>query len=294
MSATIQQQLKHDPRKLTEALFNRAKLWWGLSLTLKVCSLIIGVGFALIFPSFEYGALITLGVYAAAECVIWRSDVLKSLAESIKRKVEFQNAFGWSISRAEISDLLASRIPSSIKKKIPPPNDTDNYFASHANPGPSRALENTQESAWWSWHLATFLWKYCFGLVAILIIISIIVLLITLNAGFDHTKQVMIGRIVTATLTLLFSIGIARLGISYYNFNKQSENTVHRTELLIERGCDEISAIKTLHEYQLARSTAPFIPSWLHWLKNTELNNLWEDYRKDAPSCSETDTNENP
>ncbi|MGB9180216.1 MAG: hypothetical protein WCB68_13370 [Pyrinomonadaceae bacterium] len=286
-AATTTNNLRHDPRKLVGCLFNRAKKWWIASLLCKVGSIAVGAINVLIFPDVKSGAVAVFLIYVFSEIATWRSDSFKGTAESVLRKLDFKDAFGWDISLADMADLVMN-CPASIRRIIPPPEDSDNYFASAENVGATRAIENLQESSWWSKHVAKRMGHLCLAATIALVLFSIVVLLISIDTVRDFDRLSSIGRVVTSALMLIFSLGLLRLTMGYYGFAKKAEQADQLTLKLFSAGCDQLEAVKAWHEYQVARAASPPLPSWLWKWMNKDMNEAWEQYRRRQPAhCKE-------
>lgn len=276
-------ELKHDPRKLLDALFVRTKAWWGAALLCKVGVVLLGALNIFVFPGVRYGSLVLTLFYITSELCQWRSDSFKGSAQSLQRKVDFRNSFGWEISGAEMSDLLMDT-PAKIWRRIPPPVARDDYFASEEAPGVTRAIENLQESAWWSKYIAKRMGHVCLGATITLVAVSVATLVVSIDAIENRDVLSSIGRVVTSVLMLVFSLGLVRLTIGYYSFSRKAAQSEQRTFALFGSGCDEVEAIKAWHEYQTARAAAPLLPSWVWRLMQKDLNLLWKEYRRRHPS----------
>jgi len=281
MSTTLIQP-QHDPRKIADMLFVRANSFWLLALACKSVSVLLGALLVLLFPNAKFSYLPITVVYILGEIFSWRSDNFKSAAQTILRKLDFRDSFGWEISGEEMSDIIMS-LPSKIRKSIPQLSP-DNYFASSADPGPTRALENLQESAWWSKQLASRMGDICLGITIGLVALSLIVMAGSVYAIQNTDTLSSIVRITTSLLMLIFSLGIWRLIIGYYTFKGKAEGSEQHTKSLFNSGCDHFDAVKAWHDYQVARASAPLIPSWLWRRMRDDLNKTWEIYRKRNPS----------
>src|SRR5258708_28366333 len=137
---------------LARSLDDCAKWWWGASLTLKALGFATGI---LIFLPVAQEPLpfLVAAFTILAELTTVRSDSLKGTAQGVRRKLDLQDSFGWEIPSTEFSDLLV-RCPQSVKARAQRDNATAPYFASTEPAGPTRALHNLSESAWWTKHLA--------------------------------------------------------------------------------------------------------------------------------------------
>lgn len=270
-------RFQHDPRKLVDCLSERAKRWWGATAVIKLFTVIFGAISVLIFPNFKPSVVIVFLLYIASELSTWRSDVFKGSAQAVLRKLDFNNSFAWPISGEEMSDLIVD-CPARLRRRIPPQSD-DDYFASTEVVGSRRALDNLQESSWWSKHLALRMGHLTLGITIGLIVASLTVLLISISSVGSFDTLTSIGRVVTSGLILILSLGIVRLTVGYYQFGKKAEQAEREAIRLLSGDSDELAAVKAWHEYHVSRAAAPLIPSLLWRYMNKDLNLLWRAYR---------------
>jgi hypothetical protein len=269
----------YDPRSLDRALFELSKKWWLFALLCKLVVFVVSVVVILAGVIPQVAPFIAIVLSIAAELLLWQSDRTKDTAEALLRKLDAYDSFGWQISGTEMSDLLV-QVPSRIKSRLTSDNTEEKYFTSGGERGPKRAVENIQESAWWSKHLAArsgliCVWITC---VAVAVSIALIVLSIETIKNFDVLSS--IGRVATSTIALIFSLGLFRLAVSYYSFSgKAARIEKDATYLLGHTHTDSAQAIKIAYEYQLARATAPLIPTWVYNSMCLELRALWANYR---------------
>jgi hypothetical protein len=273
-------ELKHDPITLCERFYSQAKWWWGASLICKFIVIVVGAlaiylsVFSKIVPFFVFTFTIT------SEWFVWRSDKDKGVAESLRRKLDFRDSFEWDIPKPDISDILA-RTSKSFRSSLPPEGQREPYFASRDNDIPTRAVKNIQESAWWNKHLSERIGRYTF-IVTLLTVISSIGLLIasigTVN-NFDVLSS--IGRVVTAVLMIVLSLGLIRLTFAYYDYQRKSQRMEERTIEYLKYGCKDIEAIRLYNDFHLDRASAPLIPDWIYDRNKDHLNEVWKDYRED-------------
>lgn len=278
--ANTASNLKHDPRTLSQAYFELSKRWMIAAISSKI--LIFAFGTLTIFLPIipGYAPLIITIVSIASVLFAWRSDTIKGTAETLLRKLDYWNSFGWAMSKAELSDILM-RCPSNLYKLAPNEILGEEYFASKEAIGAKRAMENIQESAWWSKHLSERMGQYCFAAACILIAVLFAVLLLSVQTvGTSHTLA-NTGRVVTSALMLVFSLGLFRFVVGYYAFSRKAAQVDERIENLIKlQTFDDTEAIKVVQEYHIARASAPLIPSWVWKQMRDELNEMWEKYRQ--------------
>lgn len=272
--------LKHDPRTLCQAYFELAKRWMIAAISSKILIFTIGIitVFWSVFPGFSPFIVIILSI--ASDLFLWRSDIIKGTAESLLRKLDFWDSFGWAISKAELSDIIM-RSSSNLYKLAPVEIVGEKYFASKEGVGAKRALENIQESAWWSKHLSEKMGQYCLTVTCVLIAVLFGVLLVSIQTVNSSSTLANTGRVVTSALMLVFSLGLFRFVSGYYGFSRKATQIEERIENLItSQNFDSFDAIKATHEYHIARAAAPLIPSWIWRNMQANLNEMWKIYRQ--------------
>lgn len=279
-------ELKHDLGALSRALFARAKVWLATAMLCKVAAFAIGILVILLSAIPKLAPFLVAALTIISELCTWRSDKNKSTAETLRRKLDMRDSFGWAISRAEVSDFLV-RIPKKLRKALPAENDGENYFESKEGVGAKRAVENVRESAWWSKHLSEKMWQICLTATILLAALSIVLLIASIETVSNFDTLSGIGRAVTSVILLLFSLGLLRLTIGYYSFSSKADLIENQAErLLCPEPIDMFQAIKLAHEYQLARATAPLIPTWIWKWRRDDLNEMWATYRSNSQTTS--------
>ena len=211
----------------------------------------------------EIAPFIIVGLTILSEISMFASDIKKGTAESIRRKLDAADSLGWPISKVEISDLLVNT-PARYTDRLIKAGDESEWFASTESIGVQRALENIQESAWWSKHLSGAMWVYCLSALLALVAASITALIVSVYTIQDYAALKSIGRVVTATLMLTLSLGLFRFIFGYHTFSQKASHIEERIESLFSiPNLAEIDAIKVMNEYNLARAAAPLLPEQL-------------------------------
>jgi hypothetical protein len=270
--------LPYDPRVINKALFDRAKIWWGASLLLKLSVFAIGV--TLIFSSHasKLSAFVVGFLSIASELCKLRSDQIKGVGEDLCRKLDFQESLGWQILMAEMSDIMLKFTNRGRKKLLSKEGET--YFASNTYPSPRRALENLQESAWFSKYLSRTMAHLCLTSIIILVFVSIATLLTSIHTIKDYDLLANMGRVVTSSLMLVFSINLIPLMLGYFSFSHSAGDAERKAKDILDVGtCNEIDALKAWQEYHIVRAQAPLIPTWIWKYKRNTLNELWRKFR---------------
>jgi hypothetical protein len=285
--------MPHNSDLLRSALFNRCKMLWGVGLSVRFLVFAAGAAIILYPANAKLIGFATLVLSLLSEAILWQSDKWKGDAQSLHRKLDFEDGLGWPVTTSEIADLLA-RYPGNLDKITG--SGKGSYFASTEPPGVKRALQNLCESSWWSMHLAESMSKILTGVIilvivgcAILLNISVESLPTTSSASVTQTGQTTrdvvsasVVKIVTALLLFIVSFGLIRLVVGYFSFSLKSKQINEKAESLLEARCDkEVSAIRLWQDYHLSRASAPLLPTWIWWLRQKKLSALFTAYFHD-------------
>jgi len=266
-----------EPSAVLTALFSSAKRWWSVTLAIKLLAFGLSVLSILVatIPS-EVVAPAVVILTIVAEIATYKADALKGDAQLMRRRLDFSDALGWPISSPEYSDLLARR--TALLMHSQRSSSDEEYFASTQGQGPSRAVENTMESAWWTKHLCRTMALYCLISTLGALALSLATLYFALIGTSTPNTRIVVAKLVSALLAFVFSFGLARLTVSYWQLNQKASRTEHAA-LHILNTVSEIDAITLMQEYDLARAAGPLIPTW-HWRRSRDtLGPLWEQYR---------------
>jgi hypothetical protein len=277
--ANSNQNQRYDPLKFCTCLDNKAKWWWSVSLLLKALAFVIGSIIVLAKSKWVPAPFVVAALGLLSELAIYRSDWIKGLAQGLRRKLDQFDSFGWAIARNEYSDLLV-RSPKSVKTAACQAGGDEPYFASKQLTGPHRAVENLQESSWWSKHLTEQMGHLCAVVLVVSALFAIGTLIVALHTSGSADTTDVISRVVTSLITLVLSLGTVRLMLGYYAFGRKAGRVEDSAERLLgTANIEQIDAVKLMSEYHVARATAPVIPTWIWKAKREELNRLWNELR---------------
>ena len=272
-------QPTHNLHTLSNEIYEISKRWFVRSTLLRLAVFVIGVLTIVSQNLSQVAPFILAFLSICAEWCLWQSNDNYGLAETLRRKTDMEDALGWKISRTEMSDVLA-RVPVKIRQRVKSKTEEEPYFASKKEPGAIRALENLQESAWWSKHLAEKTAHIYMWIMIALIIISLSVLIISIYTINNFSVLSNIGRAVTSTLMLIFSLSLLRSTRGYFKFSQRSQRIEDQAcQLLQQSEVEEVQAAKIMNEYHLARAMAPSLPTWVWKHYRDHLNELWQEYR---------------
>lgn len=262
-------------RLLMAAQFDEAKRWWLWANVSRLLVVIVTV-FSLFWKEWlDWIWLLPAGLTVTHSLSQWRADTLQGKADAITRKLEFQDGFGWKISEQDKADLILE-VSDKVKKKAHGTEDSP-YFYSRQEVFTRRAVENLKQSAWYTRHLARKMAQYVFALCVFASVLALLSIFVIVFSPPLQRWGPNIGRIVIIVLTFMVAYGYLRLSFQYRSLSSQAEKSSNRASRLLElETLTEIQAIRLLHEYQIARVTAPMIPDWLWNRTKDELNRLWE------------------
>jgi hypothetical protein len=278
---------RYNLRALSRALFEPPKRWWGIGLSCKLAIFLVSAVVVLSSFGSKYAPLLVALLNVLAEVCLWQSDQAKATAEALLRKLDTKDSFGWPISGPELADFLLA-VPNKVRSTLLAGGPGEQYFVSTEGVGPRRAIENVQESAWWSKHLASRMALYCLLVTCLLVVGSVTLLGVSIEMVRDPDRLAGIGRVLVSTLALVFSIGLFGLSANYHIFSRRAAAIEQNAEgLLSMQFSSEDQAIKLLHEYQLARALAPLIPTWIYRLSRNALNEAWRQrsHQQEVPAA---------
>lgn len=268
---------------LVNAAYDRAKWWAGLVLILQVLLFVGGV-VAVFAPQFSLTypwIAVPLAMINAA--IAGRAGECKGDAESLKRRLEFWAGFGRPLSGRMLADFR-QKLPHSLPPEVDRLLREGNTYASAQPPGPKRAAENLGESAWFSRHLAgwcatalSFVFWITLGSALALLFYSAISLTGS-HAGVSAAKCV------SATLMFILSGGAWRAWQGYKSFSSRAKEIDDEAARLAATANPDVWEVQRLWgEYQLARSAAPLIPTWVWKLRRHRLDSDHKTLRCTVP-----------
>lgn len=279
MADTSTRKSEHDLGNVNKALYDKAKNLWGWSMTIKILTAFVGVFATVVLNQTPFHLPFVVALAAiGAEVLQWLSDQTKGNAESLKRKLEYKDGFGWTIEGTEIADILAGMTVSTRRNIAKKPSEV--HYASSEVPSSRRVIENLRESAWWSKHLSAFMRTMCAVTLTLTITTAVAALYYASISLASFSDRQNTTRIVTTLLSLVVSVGLWRFFAGYFSFNKKAERYEQAAATALKGEPEKIATLKLLHEYQIARASAPILPDWAWKFRRDSLNELWDSYCK--------------
>ena len=185
------------------------------------------------------------------------------------------DGLGWPVSAKELSDLLVTVSRHEREQAHEEPEQS--YFASKAPQSAQRLLENLEESAWWTKHLAGSMAFHTSLLCVAVFVVAAITLVVTLQSTASQTTADTVAKVTTSIVVFIFSGGYFRLAFEYNQFSRGAEQIENQANFLLQRkDFPEIQATKLLHDYHIIRAGSPLLPNWLWKYRRGDLNELWD------------------
>lgn len=232
-----------------------------------------------------------LGVLAT-EGFRWRSDHWKSEGESAKRRWEMVDGFGVAVNSTDVADWLAAR-PKDFLGDVEDDELRRSEFDSTKPPGAERAVENIQESAWWSKHECRRMVGYLGVLLVVIVTAAFVALAVSIaglkptNISQSGTVVQNVGGVICSVLMFVFSLNLVRLLFEYWTFAAIGERIFRRCcDLAKSFPIPERDALSVMHDYQSARGSAPHIPTFVWKCHEKHLREQWAGVRPQRPGGS--------
>jgi hypothetical protein len=239
-----------------------------------VAAFLVGAIAALLPRPPLYIACVVFAFAVAAELFQWRSDVEKSGSEALLRKLDLCRSFNMEITEADKRDIVWE-LPRALRKRFTESQVPDTYFTSSEPSGPRKAIENLVESAWYTRQQSKLMLRVWIGLICVAVVFAFTALIVASIEVSSVTARASIGKVVTAWLLLIFSLGAIRHPWNYYKLLERSERSYTTGSHLLRGEVTEADAIKQWYEYQIGRASSPLLPDWL-WKRNqADLNDAW-------------------
>lgn len=268
-------------RSINKNRFTLAKRLWTASNSLKLLMFFVGAASVLSPRPYPYVPQVLLALAITSEIVQWRSDVVKGNSEALLRKLDLCRSFQKDISEADKRDIVAS-LPRKLRKKFDEAEPLDTYFESDKLPGPTKAIENLIESAWYTRKLTESMVLICVALTAFLLLVSIYALIITSRELTDANTRETVSKVVTSWLLLIFTLSLAKNAWLYSKLSQRCQKVETAGEHLLKGELTEAEALKQWHEYQIARSSCPLLPDFLWKLRQVSLDDAWRQGKSRA------------
>ncbi|MGD0351814.1 MAG: hypothetical protein ABSB84_16075 [Verrucomicrobiota bacterium] len=254
-------------KKIIGKTFRKAKCWYRLFILCQLAVLVVAITSIFSELGVNLCALIALIGVIISECFRWTSDEWKSEGEWAKRKLEMAEGFGEVVDNRDITNWLADRSETFLDD-VRDEETQGSDFDSPEMPGARRALQNTEESAWWSKFLCrrmVFYLGFILGLVLVTAVAALVFSIGALNTA--EVKQSgaaihKVGGIICSVFIFVCSINVFRLLADYLTFARDADAILIRCVVLYDsQNLTERNACAIMHDYNLISSS---LISFLH------------------------------
>ena len=267
-------------KTLQSARFAQAKKW-SIALWAIEGGLLFFAIFLIFFPlDFFSNPTIVLFCALLTGYVRYKVDEYKANAEYIKRLNEFADGFDIIPSQHELASLEDSISEKSVNSVTNEIKEGVEYYTSE-QPGARRALKNLAESAWFTWSLS----KKCFHFLCAVLVLVLIMAYLLFSVYTEYaakTENIKLGsHLVSAILLFIVSTGILHSCLGFCHFaNECEEIKKDAFDMLEKPDIEKTDAIMLLSKYQLIRSQAPMIPTFMWKISRHRLNKIWSNANK--------------
>lgn len=266
---------------LAKLLFDRAVFFWYLAVGIEIGAGILAVVAGLAAFSDKLNiilAVVGFLLFASAYYLKIRFESVYDNAETMRRQSVLADALGWPISRTQFSEwrqLAGKKILQKFEAQKPDPN----YYATNQTTGPRRLLEMTQESAFWTRHLYTYLKSWVWA--AFIIFIGFFFLVITFAASnvVQSSTALKIVYAVYLLLPLVLSLDMLKWGLRLENLIGSIKQIGSDLEVLEhEQDLPESKVLRLVSEYNCQVVAGFPVPNWFFMRHHDEIDALWKKH----------------
>jgi hypothetical protein len=201
-----------------------------------------------------------------------RSSSHYASAEEIRRIAVLKDGLGIEPSELEKADIV-SRCGAS-----PPPGRMHfgKYFASEKPAGTARLLEDIEESAFWTNHIASATSKAAFALVVVGSAISVFAIIGLITAGASSDTLKITAEAVVVTLGFVVTGEFLVLSLDYRALSERAARKVTSSSAQLSSGAtNREAAILLFGEYNCALAGSAPLPTFMYSVLHRKLNTAW-------------------
>ena len=261
-------------RYIVAGMFERAKLYWTVAMWAKVL-----VALAAFYLSAQpdsatpVGAIVLL-LEISAMIGFSMANALKSAAEPMLSRLDFEHGLGWHLNKSQIDEYRADYGRYELRGRAVRMGDP--YFATSSPPSPDVLRESMIESAFYTRAIARSA-KTVVYLVTGLIATAFVTLLVTgLYRHFAHGANP-VGEFVVDGLIFLVTLDLVPLARQYGDLSVAAT----RSRDALSGAKTESEIVAAVVEYQLARASAPLLPTFAFLKGRWPLAAIWTgDFRE--------------
>lgn len=256
-------------RGLVAGVFERAKLFWSAGIAGKILIALMGLVVALMGSPPAYVLLIVLALEALSFISLYAADSLKSSAEPMLMRLDYEYGMGWPVPEVVREQYNADfGSLESLGAKI---REGQPYFVSETAIGTERLKEAVLESALYTRDIAKGARNVVFSVFVLVALAFFCLLASGLYRLFTHGAQ---SGLEFAVDALIFLAGIDLLPLAG-KYDQLVQASTHTRESLAGLHREE-AILPAVIEYQLARSNAPLLPTFKFLQRRQPLGAIWK------------------
>ena len=270
--------------RLVAVTYDIAKDWWGWATLVRCLALAAGITGIVQPQTSKIAAGIVVVLSVIGEMCALRSDLFRSSAERLLRRLELHDGLGIPVSAAEVADLRASLAPRHVREVDHRSADDAPYFATNEEVGARRLLLMIEESAWKTKQMASAMFIAYASVFVTLVLLSLGASIAALEAEANATTADIVARTVIAVIGFAFSATVFRHAFGYHRLVQGAAKSESSAGLLCR--AEEIAttaALQVTSDYQFLRAAAPPIPTFVWMLKKKRLDEEWLRRQRAAP-----------
>lgn len=254
-----------DLDRLCQALFNLAKLRWGIGITIGVLAVLVApTAFLLDFPRW-IGLTVAATMSAVGFGLRWWSEYVRGDANKLLTANDLASV-SHPLDRTLIANICAKYV--RLVSKIPREKKEDRPYAEAVgDPSTELLIARLRESAWWTAQLASK--------VKMLICVPSCLAALAMLVSFVAADSMSL-RTYAMSICAIILLDMAYLGSRYSRLSRGSERSFLRLSAMLDGArVSEREALIGASQYQLERDSGPLIPSWVWCRWRPSLNAAW-------------------
>lgn len=279
MTETEAKQQATELGNLAKLLFDRAVFFWYSAVGIEIVAGLLAVGAGLATLSDKVNVLLAvIGflLFASAHYFKILFEKIYDNAETMRRQSVLADALGWSITKVQFSEWrqLAGK---KILQKFGTQNPDPAYYATSQTTGSRRLLEMTQESAFWTRHLYTYLQSWVWGASAFFFLLFFLVITFAASNIVQSSTALKIVYAVYLLLPLVLSLDMLKWALRLGHLIgsiKQIEGDLETLES--EQNLTEPKVLRLVSEYNCQVVAGFPIPKWFFKRHHDEIDSLWK------------------
>ena len=253
-------------RRLHQALFDTAKLRWGIGMTIGVLAIIVAPA-AFLFDYPRWIGLTTATTMSAIGFGLrWWSEYVRADADKLLTTTDLISA-GFPPDNILVASVRAKYVRIARKTSQEERREGGPYNEATGDPSIELLVIRMRESAWWTAQLAA----KARTLICIPGCLAALAILVSYVAADSISL-----RTYAMSICVVILLDMLYLGSRYGRLSKGSEMSFSRLSMLLnDAGASEHEALVEAVQYHSKRDSSPLVPTWVWCLWRSSLNCAW-------------------